>query len=193
MVPGMAREDGCALWLEQWSRARRRLRRGGLGGHLLGLWLARHFDQAGLVTVAGGWPLPSVDNRGGRIEVENCAFFSGVRLECWPEALIRIGNGTYLNRNTEVVAAKAVTIGRDCKIARDVLIMDSDQHPLPGEQLVARPVTIGDRVWIGARAIILKGVHVGDDAIVAAASVVTHDVPPRTMAAGVPARVIRQL
>jgi acetyltransferase-like isoleucine patch superfamily enzyme len=71
--------------------------------------------------------------------------------------------------------------------------MDTDQHELPGAGLVVRPVAIEDRVWIGARAIILKGVTVGHDAVVAAGSVVTRDVPPRTVAAGVPARVVRRL
>ena len=102
------------------------------------------------------------------------------------------GTARTLNRNTEVVAAQSVTIGRDCKIARDVIIMDTDQHELPGGGLVVRPVEIEDRVWIGARAIILKGVTVGHDAVIAAGSVVTRDVPPRTVAAGVPARVVRR-
>jgi acetyltransferase-like isoleucine patch superfamily enzyme len=111
-----------------------------------------------------------------------------VRLECWQGGFIRIGNGTYLNRNTEVVAATSVSIGRDCKIARDVIIMDTDQHALPGAELEAAPIVIEDRVWIGARAIILKGVTIGHDAVVGAGSVVTRDVPPRAVVAGVPAR-----
>jgi acetyltransferase-like isoleucine patch superfamily enzyme len=179
--------------LEIKRKIARRLRSAGLISHLLGFWLRMRFQKAGLVTVSGGWPLPGVENHGGRIEVGNCAFFSGVRLECWRDAVISIGNGTYLNRNTEIVAAQAVTIGRDCNIARDVIIMDTDQHELPGAGLVVRPVAIEDRVWIGARAIILKGVTVGHDAVVAAGSVVTRDVPPRTVAAGVPARVVRRL
>src|SRR4051812_8021775 len=109
-------------------RARRRLVYGGVRSHLVGLWVRRHFQRAGLISVAPGWPLPQVDNRGGRIEVANCGLFPGVRLECWPGARIQIGNGTYLNRNVEIVAAQSVAIGRDCKIARDVMIMDTDQH-----------------------------------------------------------------
>jgi RNA polymerase sigma-70 factor (ECF subfamily) len=76
---------------------------------------------------------------------------------------IRIGDGTYLNRNTEIVAARSVTIGRDCQIGRDVLIMDTDQHAMPGREMVIDPVVIEDRVWIGARAIILKGVRIGHE------------------------------
>jgi acetyltransferase-like isoleucine patch superfamily enzyme len=172
------------------QRARRRLDKAGFLPHLFGLWLRSRFQRAGIIVVMGGLPLPSVHNL-GRIEVENCAFYPGVRIECWPGAFIRIGNGTYVNRGTEIVAAREVTIGRDCKIARDVIIMDSDQHPLPNGELVVEPVTIGDRAWIGARAIILKGVRIGDDAVIAAGSVVTRDVPARSVVAGVPARVVR--
>jgi acetyltransferase-like isoleucine patch superfamily enzyme len=168
---------------------RRRLDKASILAHVLGFWLRSKFQRAGIIVVMGGLPLPSVHNL-GRIEVENCAFYSGVRIECWRGGLIRIGNGTYLNRGTEIVAARQVTIGHDCKIARDVIIMDTDQHALPHRELVAEPVTIGDRVWIGARAIILKGVHVGDDAVVAAGSVVTKPVPARSVVGGVPARVL---
>lgn len=173
--------------------ALQRVREEGVMSYLLGLWLRLSFQRAGVLCVHGGWPLPSVENRGGTVEAENCAFFSGVRLECWPGARISIGNGTYLNRNTEVVAARSVTIGRDCKIARDVIIMDTDQHELPGTVIVARPVHIGDHAWIGSRAIILKGVTIGAGAVIAAGSVVTKDVPARVVVAGVPARVVRQL
>lgn len=139
----------------------------------------------------GGWHLPEIDDRGGRIEVGNCAFFPGVRLECWRGASISIGDGTYLNRNTEIVAARSVKIGRDCKIGRDVLIMDTDQHALPGSELMVAPVVIEDRAWIGARAIVLKGVRIGHDSVVGAGSVVTRDVPARTIVAGQPGRVVR--
>ncbi len=174
-----------------WQRVSRRLKRDGVGGYILGLLLRPRFQRAGVLYVRGLWPFPEIQNNGW-IEAGNCAFFSGVRLECWAGARIEIGHGTYLNRNTEIVAAKAVSIGRDCKIARDVIIMDTDQHALPGQELAIRPVRVGDRVWIGARALILKGVTIGDDAVVAAGAIVTRDVPPRGVVAGNPARLIRQ-
>src|SRR5439155_813273 len=108
----------------------------------------------------------TIDNDGGQIEIGNRAPFSGVRLEVWKGARLTLGTRAYLNRNTEVVAAHAVMIGRDCMIARDVLIMDTDQHPLPGGDLVASPVAIEDRAWIGARAIILRGVRIGHDSVI---------------------------
>ena len=175
------------------NKARRRLAKSGVIPHLLGLLLRRRFTRAGILTVEEGWTLPRIVNRGGRIEAGNCAFFTGVRLECWRHAEIVIGNGTYLNHGAEVVAARSVRIGRDCMIARDVLIMDSDQHALPGRELVVAPVEIGDRVWIGARAIILKGVTIGDDAVVGAGAVVTKDVPPRGVVVGPAAHLLRTL
>jgi acetyltransferase-like isoleucine patch superfamily enzyme len=174
-------------------RIRERLGRVGIRSHLLGLLLRVKLPRSGVLLVMGGWHLPEIDDRGGRIEVGSCAFFPGVRLECWKGARIRIGSGTYLNRNTEIVAAESVTLGRDCKIGRDVMIMDSDQHPLPGEPLVAAPVTIEDRVWIGARAMVLKGVTIGHDSIIGAGAIVTRDIPPLCVAVGQPARVIRRI
>jgi acetyltransferase-like isoleucine patch superfamily enzyme len=146
-----------------------------------------------MILVRGGWPLPQVENSGGRIVVGNCAFFAGVRLECGPGASIQIGNGTYLNRNTEIVAARSVTIGRDCMIARDVIIMDTDQHALPGLELMVRPVVIEDGVWIGSRAIILKGVTIGRGSVIGAGAVVTRSVPERSLVVGPAARVLRTL
>jgi acetyltransferase-like isoleucine patch superfamily enzyme len=96
-----------------------------------------------------------------------------------------------LNRGVEIVSAKSVTIGRDCKIARDVIIMDTDQHALPNGEFAVRPVEIGDRVWIGARAIVLKGVSIGHDSVIGAAAVVTHSVPPHSVVVGSAARVLR--
>lgn len=175
------------------GRLARRLAAAGMRSHLLGLLLRAKLPRSGILVVLGGWHLPEIDDRGGRIHVGNCAFFPGVRLECWRGARIEIGNGTYLNRNTEIVASASVTIGRDCMIGRDVIIMDSDQHAFPGEPLVSAAVSIDDRVWIGARAMVLKGVTIGHDSVVGAGAIVTRDIPPLSVAVGQPARVIRGL
>jgi acetyltransferase-like isoleucine patch superfamily enzyme len=154
------------------------------------VWFARHLTRHGIIVVSGGAPQPIVINRGGTILVENCQFYSGVRLEVGKGAVISIGNGTYLNRNTLVVSNASVEIGRDCMISWDVVIMDTDQHAIPGKPTSDEPVVIGSNVWIGCRVIILKGVHVGDGAIIAAGAVVTKDIPAGAVAAGVPAKVI---
>jgi acetyltransferase-like isoleucine patch superfamily enzyme len=172
-------------------RVLRSLFRVGLLDSLLGLWLRRSFSSADVVLVTPGSPFPVVINRGGRIEVGYTRYYPGVRIECWKDAVIKIGRGTYLNRNTEIVAAQSVLIGDDCKIARDVLIMDTDQHAMLGKDLVAKPVEIGNHVWIGSRAIILKGVSLGHDSIVGAGAIVTKSVPPYSVVVGPQATVIR--
>ena len=174
-----------------WDRVRMRIRRYGIWDHVRGLWLSRKFSKSGILVVSGPGPMPIVINRGGRLESENNQFYEGVRFELGPNAVIRIGNGTYLNRHTQVIAEKSIEIGRDCKIAWDVIIMDSDFHDHAGGHPAIAPVVVEDDVWIGCRSVVLKGVRIGRGATVAACSVVTHDVPPGAIVAGIPARVIR--
>jgi acetyltransferase-like isoleucine patch superfamily enzyme len=170
-----------------------RLRRYSVTEHLLGLWVGRKFTRSGITVASGGFPLVKVINEGGEIYTENCQFYSGVRLEVGAGAVLRIGQGTYLNRNTLVVAHTSVDIGRHCMIAWDVVIMDTDQHFVPGIDNRNLPVVIEDSVWIGCRVIILKGVRIGTGSIVAAGSVVTKNVPPYSIVGGVPARVLQSL
>lgn len=106
-------------------------------------------------------------------------------------ARIEIGDGSFLNYRTEVVAHELVTIGRGSLLAWDVQVLDSDSHPVDDAPQTAA-VRIGDGVWIGCRATVLKGVTVGDGAVVAAGSVVVGDVPPRALVGGNPARVLRE-
>jgi len=171
----------------------RRIRVLGALDLFLGLCMRHSFSKAGVITVTPGWPLPKVINSGGYVEVSNCRFFPGVRMECWKGAVLKIGKGTYLNRNTEVVASQAVHIGADCKIARDVIIMDTDQHAFNQTELKMSPVIIEDRVWLGSRVIILKGVQIGHDSVVGAGAIVTKSVPPYSVVVGPAARVIKQL
>jgi acetyltransferase-like isoleucine patch superfamily enzyme len=82
-------------------------------------------------------------------------------------------------------------IGDNCLIGPRVEIRDDDAHQVIGS-VRAAPIIIGDNVWVGARATILKGATIGDGAIIAAGAVVTKDVPSRTIVGGNPARVIRE-
>lgn len=171
-------------------RAKLRLSQHSILEHFRGLLFARKMTRHGIILVTGKRPKPRIINNGGDIIVENCQFYEGVRLEVGKGAVLRIGNGTYLNRNTLVVAESRVEIGKDCKIAWDVVIMDSDLHPIQGEVMENKPVIIEDEVWIGCRCIILKGVRVGEGAVIAAGSVVTRNVPPHAIVGGVPARIL---
>lgn len=157
-----------------------------------GLWLRRKFSRSRMVFWMGGFPFPHVTNLGS-LETDVCALWSGVRIEVGRGARLVIGHGTYLNRNSVVVCHREVVIGRDCMISWDVAILDSDEHERAGIESEARPIHIGDRVWIGCRSIILKGVTIGEGAVIGAGSIVTRDVPAYSLAVGQPARVIRQL
>ena len=163
---------------------RERIGRYPIGYRLRGLWFARQFTRAGWLACAPGLPWPRVTNRGGTLVAGNCLFYSGVRLEVGRGARLSIGTGTFLNRNVEVIAWEEVVIGDGCMIGWDVAILDTDQHPLPGRGIRNAPVRIGDGVWIGARALILKGVTIGDGAIVGAGAIVTHDVPTGAIVTG---------
>ncbi len=106
---------------------------------------------------------------------------------------LRIGHGTNINGLTKILVADSVRIGAECTFSWDVQILDNDFHAitLDGVERPAKgPVIIGDKVWIGTRAVILKGVEIGNGAVVAAGAVVNRDVPPGTIVAGMPARVV---
>lgn len=110
-------------------------------------------------------------------------------------AHLEIGHKSYINFNSTVICYDHLTIGSNCAISWNTNILDGNAHELVVDEVArprTQPVVLGDRVWIGAGAIILPGVIVGDDAVVAAGSVVTADVPSKTVVAGNPARVIRE-
>lgn len=107
-------------------------------------------------------------------------------------ATLSLGTG-YINCGTKIACFDKITIGNGVKIAEDVIIRDSDNHEIIREGYKkCAPIIIGDNVWIGERAIILKGVTIGDGAVIAAGAVVNKDVPPRTLVGGVPAKVIKK-
>ena len=117
------------------------------------------------------------------------------------EALIRIGNNCMLN-GTVIHSRCEVTIGDFCMFGAGVVILDSNFHPTSNDpvhrrqatsDVVDQPVIIGNNVWVGMHSIILKGVHIGDNSIIAADSVVTKDVPSNQVVGGNPAIFIKNL
>jgi len=113
---------------------------------------------------------------------------------------LSIGHGCFLGHDSALTIAKQVKIGNHCLIAGGVRIADFDGHPLnacdrrAGEPPAADtvlPVIIGDDVWIGHGAVVLKGVNIGDRAVIGARAVVARDVPADSVVAGNPARFIR--
>ncbi|WP_426983060.1 sugar O-acetyltransferase [Bacillus cabrialesii] len=110
---------------------------------------------------------------------------------------IHIGDHTFVNFDCVVLDVCEVRIGRHCLIAPGVHIYTAG-HPLdPIErksgQEFGKPVSIGDHVWIGGRAVINPGVTIGDNAVIASGSVVTKDVPANTVVGGNPARMLKEL
>lgn len=125
-----------------------------------------------------------------------------VRLRTFgPNARIQICDGAQLSGTSITARSQSIRIGRQVLLAPNCVIVDSDFHTLwPPEARAIEPglagdapVDIGDYAWIGMNCLILKGVRIGQGAMVGAGSVVTRDVPPFCLAAGVPARVLRRL
>lgn len=106
-----------------------------------------------------------------------------------------IANGTYINPSSMIYCGNSVSIGSGCAISWNCEIIDDDMHHIVYEgnkvRESSKPIVIGNQVWIGSGARILKGVIIGDNAIIAAGSIVTRDIPANCMAAGIPARVVR--
>lgn len=120
----------------------------------------------------------------------NIGFGSDIRIFDNGELIIESG---YLNGFDQIVCAKKIEIGKDVAIARNVVIRDTDAHSIvDGKHQKIKPVKIGNHVWIGANATIMKGVEIGDGAIIAAGAVVTKNVPERCLVAGIPAKIIKE-
>ena len=107
---------------------------------------------------------------------------------------ILIGDGVFINQGTVIAAAESVEIGDGTLIGDFSAIYDSNFHELqPGQPDKPRPVSIGKNVWLGNGVLVLPGSAIGDHTVVAARSVVRGTLPPRVLAAGNPAKVVRQL
>jgi acetyltransferase-like isoleucine patch superfamily enzyme len=109
---------------------------------------------------------------------------------------LRFGHNVFVNHGCTAMDFGGIEIGDDVMIGPNVQLISSG-HPLEPElrrsKITMASIVIGRGVWIAAGATVIQGVTVGEDAVVAAGAVVTKDVPPRTLVAGVPARVIREL
>jgi maltose O-acetyltransferase len=161
-------------------KAKWKLRRVRVLGHAR-VWGDVHIRNEGAVTLGDGVRLEGTAVR--------------IDIACGPGAEVVIGDGTYLNYGTNIGATRSVRIGRDCAIGQYSMIMDNDFHTAQDiwQMGEPEPVVIEDGVWLGARVIVLRGSHIGVGAVIGANSVVKGTIPPRVLAAGSPARVIRRL
>ncbi|SEA09817.1 Acetyltransferase (isoleucine patch superfamily) [Prevotella sp. tc2-28] len=179
---------------------------------LIGIKYGRNLRVYDKVCINGrGWYIVGDDFRftSGDSITPICRNIRGALYTMNKDARIEIGNRVAIT-SACIWAKECITIGNDVNIGGDCLIMDHDAHPIDyrlriseyerrvgkrayEKTIVSGPIEIGNDVWIGARCVILKGVHIGPRSIIAAGSVVTKDIPSDVIAGGNPCRVIRQL
>lgn len=173
------------VWHNGWAvlRARWYLRRATAVGRRVRVWGRPHVRNWGRMVI------------GDRVQL--VATLSPIALIAGSDGLLEIGDGAYINYGCNISAEQHIRIGPRCNLGTDVIMMDNDYHRLEPERRNERPpsapIILEENVWIGARAIVLRGVTIGAGSVIAAGSIVTRDVPPRSVAAGNPARVIKQL
>ncbi|MDQ6806704.1 MAG: acyltransferase [Actinomycetota bacterium] len=115
-------------------------------------------------------------------------------------ARIRIGSGVFLNVGVMVAGLELVEIGDHCMLANGCLVTDANHRfddpgrPVPWQGFTTKgPTRIGDNVWCGAHVVVTSGVTIGERSVIGANSVVSADIPPFSIAAGAPARVLRTI
>ncbi len=165
---------------------------------LRGRWYLRDADRVGLGVRI--WGTAVVRNYGtlwigDRVRI--VANLLPVELAVGRGARLEIGNGTYINYGTSIGATLSIRIGANCSIGTNSTLIDNDFHSLDPEHRnevpPSAPIVLEDNVWLGLRVIVLRGVTIGQGSVIGAGSVVTRSIPPRSLAAGQPARVIRAL
>lgn len=135
--------------------------------------------------------------KGATLEAEAFDVYAGSRINVNAGAKLSLGSG-YMNHDCVIDCFDSISIGHHVVISERVVLRDSDNHTIKDmeaipsdESAVTAPIIIGDHVWVGMNTIVLKGVTIGEGAVVAAGSVVNKDVPPHCLVAGVPAKVVK--
>jgi acetyltransferase-like isoleucine patch superfamily enzyme len=161
-------------------------------------WLTRYgrrLRSDGIAFVASDVVIQIGSN--GRVELGRWSWLGhGTKIRCH-EGTVSIGAKTVMGQECTISAYRHVSIGRECVIADRVMLIDFDhgmvevERPIRLQGIYKRDVRVGNNVWIGYGACILRGVTVGDNAVIGTHAVVTKDVPANAVVGGVPARVIR--
>jgi acetyltransferase-like isoleucine patch superfamily enzyme len=159
------------------------------------LWLGARLKVDGISFIGPGVVLQV--GKGARLELGRWSWVGhGTKIRCH-EGLVSIGAKTVMGQECTISSFQHVKIGRECVIADRVMFIDFDhgvvevERPIRLQGIYKRDVNVGNNVWIGYGACILRGVTVGDNAIIGTNSVVTKDVPANAVVAGLPAKIIR--
>jgi maltose O-acetyltransferase len=146
------------------------------------------------------WGVPFVTNRGTMLigdRVRLASTISTLELSTGPDGTLEIGERVLINHGCSIAATKLVRIAERCNIGSQAILIDNAFHELDpdrrDQQPDPAPVILEANVWLAARVIVLPGVTIGRNSVVGAGSVVTRDIPPDVLAAGIPAKVIRPL
>ena len=155
----------------------------------------RKCTQIGKLVSTNGKPI--IDNQGEIFLGDEVRVWSNIvkaKLYTGKNGKLLVGRNSRLN-GVHIDVREKVQIGENVRIAPYTIILDSDFHDLKDHFGIgpSKPIVIGDNVWIATRSTILKGVNIGEGSVVATGSVVTKNVPPNCVVAGVPAKVIKKL
>ncbi len=139
--------------------------------------------------------------REGRLEVGPEALFEpGVWITAPGDARVRIGAGSFLNQGVMLASEQLVEIGEHCMLANGCFVSDANhrfddpEKPITWQGFQSKgPTRIGDNCWLGANVVVTSGVSIGERCVIGANSVVTHDIEPFSIAAGLPARVLKRV
>lgn len=160
---------------------------------LLAKFYLRNITKAGSMPSVNGKPI--IENKGTIILGDRVRVWSSInttKLYVGKGALLQIGDNSRIN-GVHISASQRVVIGKNVRLSPYTLILDDDFHKIDDHFGVGKKssIIIEDNVWIASKVTILKGVTIGEGSVVAAGAVVTKNVPPYTVAAGVPARIIK--
>jgi maltose O-acetyltransferase len=160
------------------------------------IWYLRNATRVGKKVRI--WGRPAISNKGQLLIGDRVRLVSTIAtLELVSTGTLEIGEGAYINYGTSIAATELIRIGPGCNIGTYVMIMDNNFHRLEPERRNERPesapVILEENVWLGGHVIVLPGVTIGAGSVVGAGSLVNKSIPPRSLAVGVPARVIRNL
>ena len=137
----------------------------------------------------------------GRLEIGAWTLLEpGVWITAPGRARVRIGYGCFLNRNVMIASHQLVEIGDHCMLANGCFVSDADPRhddpdvPITWQGFTSKgPTRIGDNCWLGANVVVTSGVTIGERSVIGANSVVTHDIPPWSVAVGAPAHVVKTM